>query len=379
MPQVEFYLNSQLPCLHLEESASAGKSVARKSSTRDESMALASHRKRPSDESIGPGDKSPSSVIDKSKTANSTWASHEACRSASGDVNSCPTASRKRIDLKSISSPLEFFTTLLRTRGYPGTTFSSLNGGYRNTPTKHQIASYGVRLTKAIRSSNISEVRLLLQSGLSPNACNKFGESIVHAVCRRGDHKLLRVLIEAGSSIQICDDYGRTPLHDACWTSSPNFETITLLLEQDPWLLCIADSRGASPLNYVRKAHWAVWIGYIDSVSDKYWPVLNDNGDGVVQLDQPVVPPLCCEKPNSRPITHPQDTLSSDVVEMISSGKLDPQDIDKKESTNGEKTDKVKSEDNEPRRRTGISLDPIFLTSFTLGRGPAKVHSPTIS
>jgi len=168
-------------------------------------------------------------------------------------------------------------------------------------------------------------------------------------------------------------------LHDACWTSSPNFETITLLLEQDPWLLCIADSRGASPLNYVRKAHWAVWIGYIDSVSDKYWPVLNDNGDGVVQLDQPVVPPLCCEKPNSRPITHPQDTLSSDVVEMISSGKLDPQDIDKKESTNGEKTDKVKSEDNEPRRRTGISLDPIFLTSFTLGRGPAKVHSPTIS
>lgn len=63
--------------------------MARKSSTRDESMALASHRKRPSDESIGPGEKSPSSVIDKSKTANSTWASPEACRSASGDVNSC--------------------------------------------------------------------------------------------------------------------------------------------------------------------------------------------------------------------------------------------------------------------------------------------------
>ncbi len=244
---------------------------------------------------------------------------------------------------------------------------------------KHQIASYGIRLTKAIRTSNIPEVRLLLQSGLSPNACNKFGESIIHAVCRRGDHKLLRVLIEAGSSIQICDDYGRTPLHDACWTSSPNFETITLLLEQDPWLMCIADTRGASPLNYVRKAHWAVWIGYIEAVSEKYWPSLNDNCDRVAKKDQPVVPPLCCEKPNSRPIIHSQGTLPSDVIEMISSGKLDPQDIKKKESIDKDETNKEKIEDTEPRRRAGISLDPIFLKSSTLGRGLAKVHTSSTS
>lgn len=143
--------------------------------------------------------------------------------------------------------------------------------------------------------------------------------------------------------------------------------------------MCIADSRGASPLNYVRKAHWAVWIGYIEAVSDKYWPSLKQNGDGVVQLDQPVVPPLCCEKPNSRPITHPQGTLSSDVAEMISSGRLDPRDMDKKESTNEEETNEVKSVDNESRRRTGISLDPLFLKSSALGPGLAKVHSPTIS
>ncbi len=91
MPQVEFYLNSQLPSLHLEESSSNLTSVAVKSSTRDEAMALGPHRKRPSDESFAVSDKSQSSVIDKSTSSNSTWASPEACRSVTGDsITSCP-------------------------------------------------------------------------------------------------------------------------------------------------------------------------------------------------------------------------------------------------------------------------------------------------
>ena len=38
-------------------------------------------------------------------------------------------------DVKVISSPQDFFTSLLKARGYPGTTHCSLKSGYHNSPT----------------------------------------------------------------------------------------------------------------------------------------------------------------------------------------------------------------------------------------------------
>ncbi|KAL7526427.1 hypothetical protein ACHAXR_002399, partial [Thalassiosira sp. AJA248-18] len=188
-------------------------------------------------------------------------------------------ATPTRMDNKNmISSPADFFTAMLQARGYPATTVCSLKCGYHNSPTKHQTTSYGFSLTKAIRSSDTITARSLLSAGLHPNACNKFGESIVHAACRRSDYTMLRALLEAGSTVQVTDDFGRTPLHDACWTSSPNFDTIRLLLDQNPWLLCIMDCRGSTPPGYVRKAHWGLWIGFLGAIADRYWPDLNDDG-----------------------------------------------------------------------------------------------------
>ncbi len=115
------------------------------------------------------------------------------------------------------------------------------------------MISYGVSLTNAIRSSDEITVRSLLASGLHRNACNKFGESIFHSACRRGNFAMLRALIEARSSVQVTDDFGRTPLHDTCWMSTPNFDAIRLLLDQDPWLPCIVDCRGSTPLEYMRR------------------------------------------------------------------------------------------------------------------------------
>lgn len=250
-----------------------------------------------------------------------------------------------------IQSPVDFFTAQLRSRGYPATTFCSLNSGYHSTPTKHQTSSYGLSLTRAIRSSNKPQVQTLLSTGLNPNACNKFGESIIHAVCRRGDHDMLRILLDAGSSAQVSDDFGRTPLHDACWTPSPNFETISLLLEKDPWLLSITDCRGSTPLNYVRKAHWAVWNGFLGAIIDKYWPPcdiedgtreqqeqLLQQRDNIVDLQDlennvpPKVPPLSLLEPDSSPIIDPpQGRIKRlDVLELLANGKIDPQDLDKK-------------------------------------------------
>lgn len=265
-------------------------------------------------------------------------------RSSTSSVSSADSSSMAFLagdNKKTVSSPQDFFTDMLRSRGYPATTFCSLKCGYHNSPTKHQTASYGISLTRAIRSSDAVTARSLLASGLHPNACNKFGESIVHAACRRGDYAMLRELVlGAGSSVQVTDDFGRTPLHDACWTTAPNFDAIRLLLDQDPWLLSIMDCRGSTPLGYVRKAHWALWIGFLGAIANRYWPDLlasriggNSGGE---QQERPSVPPLAFAQPNSRPAPDPKRVvLDLDVVELLANGKLAPRDVLNDEKKDG--------------------------------------------
>jgi len=231
-------------------------------------------------------------------------------------------------------SPQEYFIKcILQARGYPGTTFSSLKCGYYNTPTIYQTASYGVALTKAIRSSDISTVQSLLDAGLHPNACNEFGESVLHAACRRGDYAMIQVLIEADASVQVVDDFGRTPLHDAFWTASPNFEIIQLLLHIDPWLLCLMDSRGSTPLEYVRKEHWNIWIDFLRDTADRYWPNVNNDKRQDDDVVHPKEPPLAFIKPNSRPLSNPKEIALTDLepIELIANGSITLQDLTKEE------------------------------------------------
>lgn len=255
----------------------------------------------------------------------------------------------------------EFFTNMLRSRGYPASTHSSLSCGYNNKPTvrswlcstgawpsaavsnlvdvssqQHQISSYGIAFTNAVRSANHQKVKhFLFTHHLNPNACNKFGESVVHVVCRRGNHSILALLLEAGCSVQICDDFGRTPLHDACWTSQPNFELISMLLDKDPWLLSLKDQRGTTPLGYVKyDSHCRLWIEYLKEVADKYWPCINSDAvDGSLDLKPssvPRTPPLAELEPNSRPIPNPKSRSSSslEILELIANG-MDPEDDSK--------------------------------------------------
>ena len=151
---------------------------------------------------------------------------------------------------------------------------------------------------------------------------------------------MLRALIECQSSVQVTDDFGRTPLHDACWTSEPNFDSIRLLLDQDPWLLCIMDCRGSTPLGYVRKAHWAVWIGFLGAIADRYWPILpssstmNDSSQEEGSLLKE--PPLAFVEPNSNPLPDPKkENVTIDVIELLANGKLSPQDLENQMSNTG--------------------------------------------
>jgi ankyrin repeat protein len=129
--------------------------------------------------------------------------------------------------------------------------------------------------------------------------CNKFGESLMHLACRRGRTDMVRFLLEEDLSLlsvsavvekqqcsnendenneneiarkrqharnillSIYDDYNKTPFHDACWTPTPNFELILLLLKYVPEQILIKDIRGNTPFDYVRRNDYPLWLKFI--------------------------------------------------------------------------------------------------------------------
>jgi Ankyrin repeats (3 copies) len=243
-------------------------------------------------------------------------------------------------------SPQEFLNALIqdgdlrRAKYYSTESYSVKESAYYNQPTTFQLMSYGSHLTDMIRRSNAHALRDLLVScsnkegheklGLSPNACNVYGESILTMICRRGDLKLLQVLMDTGCcSLQVSDDCGRTPLHDACWTSSsqPCFEVVEIILQADARLLYMKDARGALPLDYVPKQHWDAWKRFlVRVVLDAYFPILdNDNGDEQHDADKKQGPPeLTKYSPNSRPVSTPPNSLPNALAAMVAFGKLTP-------------------------------------------------------
>jgi ankyrin repeat protein len=224
--------------------------------------------------------------------------------------------------IQTVVSPQSFLEKMMQARGYSTASFRSVDGGYYCKPTSLQVASYGVKIIQAIRTSDGDLLKRMLDCSISPNACNAFGESAVHMVCRRGHHKLLKILVDAGCSLQVADDFGRTPLHDACWTVEPSFDCVELILNADSRLLNIVDCRGSPPLSYIRREHWKQWIEFLESKADWYWPPRDVSTEG-----EEAPPPLVGVPPHSRPIPDPKNAIPVDMAALISSGKLDPEDF----------------------------------------------------
>ena len=129
---------------------------------------------------------------------------------------------------------------------------------------EENFAAYGNKIATAVRLGDLSTVQEHYESGGTLQCCNKFQESILHTICRRGHLHLLKyIMTETNTSIKIRDDYGRTPLHDAAWTHEPNFELVKLLLQACPDLLFITDNRGFTPLAYVGRQLWADWCQFL--------------------------------------------------------------------------------------------------------------------
>jgi hypothetical protein len=199
----------------------------------------------------------------------------------------------------------DYLDTLLKSHGYSTRQYRALDSAYYNTPTALQLASYDVHMRSVILRDEGALYKALV-CGLSPNACNQFGDSLVHKVCRLlGDYDLFQVVFQAGCSLQCADDYGRTPMHDACWSADPSFGVFETLMQEDIHMFYMQDNRGFLPLSYISAEHKKDYINFLDAVKDVYWPVRSVARDGE---EQP--PPLALEKPNSRPIPDPRNALS---------------------------------------------------------------------
>ena len=206
-------------------------------------------------------------------------------------------------------------------RGYSPDTHSTLLTAYYNTPSKLQLASYGTYVTDLVRYGRVEELSEALVLGLSPNACNAHGESIVHTACRLSDLQTLDALIKAGCSIQVSDDNGRTPFHDACSSAEPNFRLIETLLNIDKHLFFLADKRGHLPLSCVKSDHWSLWLQFLESKKNDYWPLCKGH-DGTDSHD------LMILMPHSRPVRDPVHALSIDISRMVAAGIVKPSETE---------------------------------------------------
>eukprot|EP00522_Entomoneis_paludosa_P010232 CAMPEP_0172440542 /NCGR_PEP_ID=MMETSP1065-20121228/1179_1 /TAXON_ID=265537 /ORGANISM="Amphiprora paludosa, Strain CCMP125" /LENGTH=331 /DNA_ID=CAMNT_0013189441 /DNA_START=80 /DNA_END=1075 /DNA_ORIENTATION=- len=134
---------------------------------------------------------------------------------------------------------------------------------YQYTPA--DVAAYTADILRWVRDNNVTQLRAHYQAGGNVKCANTFGESLLHLACRKQLTQVVQFLVqEARVPVAVVDDFGRTPLHDACWTATPNFAVVDLLLAECPDLLLVMDKRGHTPLFYARQEHWPLWMQHLD-------------------------------------------------------------------------------------------------------------------
>lgn len=132
-------------------------------------------------------------------------------------------------------------------------------------PTEEMMAGYTFETMNAIRRQDVSVLRELVNKNVPLDCCNRYGEALIHWVCRRGNLEMAKFLVEeANVTLMVRDDFGRSALHFACWTSQPSFELVDYILRVVPDLFAVKDVRGHTPLDYVRKEHWKEWNAFLN-------------------------------------------------------------------------------------------------------------------
>jgi Ankyrin repeat len=133
------------------------------------------------------------------------------------------------------------------------------------------ISAYTAEKILLVRDNNICELRKLFYQGESMQCCNRWGESLIHMVCRLGRVEMLKFLVlECQVSLRVRDDIGRTPVHDAFWSDLPNEELLDFLLAHVPDLLLVSDRRGHLPFHYAHREHWEDWVQFFCARTERF-------------------------------------------------------------------------------------------------------------
>jgi hypothetical protein len=172
------------------------------------------------------------------------------------------------------TDPQYYLEMLLKQQGIAYKTYPALQLENFFLPMgEANIEGYDMAKAAAVRTNDVNALRQMLHQGQTLQVCNRVGESIVNNACRRGSLDIMKFLLEEASlSLKVVDDYGRTALHDACWTHTPCFDLVLLLLEHCPDLLLVQDKRGSTPLQYVRRQNWGDWCQFLEQNKSKLIP-----------------------------------------------------------------------------------------------------------
>jgi Ankyrin repeats (3 copies) len=163
-------------------------------------------------------------------------------------------------------NPTGYARAAFRANGHDVDSIETLASERFTPPTKEMMEAYQGDVVAAFRNNDMDAIEGMHATGrLTVNACNRFGESVLHIACRRGNARLVRFLIETvGLDVRtIRDDYHRTAMHDACWTNRSASDVMDVLLEYAPEHLLLRDVRGYTPLDYVRTEDQGRWLRFL--------------------------------------------------------------------------------------------------------------------
>jgi hypothetical protein len=224
-----------------------------------------------------------------------------------------------------VESPQDVLERITSLRGYAfcsnagsSLRIKSEDACYDSVPSPLQLASFGTELVKAIHVSDVEKLGRLLSTGLSPNPCNQFRDSIVDLVCKRANAAIFQCLVDHGCDLRVCDGFGRTPMHHCCWASEFCPDIASCILQTDLQQLFMEDKRGQTPLEYVRPEQAPDWINYLEDNANKLFPP-GGQLPPIVSLKQARINGYLQDPPNA---------LSVPLAKAISSGTLTPEALD---------------------------------------------------
>lgn len=214
-------------------------------------------------------------------------------------------------------SPAQAFQNILKARGHNDTYSVDVEGTiYDVVPSPLQLASYGNHLVWAIQTTNIALVRKLLGSGLSPNPCNQFRDSILgDLICKQGNVAVYKCFMdEFHADPRVVDGFGRTILHHCCWAHELCKPIVEDILQRDPIQMFLRDKQEKTPLDYVRIGARGAWKRFLKDFADKYWP----NGKKLPQFP----PPFTSRRHPNGDLMDPPEALSLVLATGVASGKI---------------------------------------------------------